>query len=1117
MKKICTLMLAIFAIVCANAQVYVYMEDFENGIPATWQNIDNDGDSFSWITVDTANDKMAPHSGLYSVSSASFDNPSTTVLHPDNWLITDTIAVPEIIINGITAPVYLSWWDAAQDPNYPSDHYEVYISTTGNTIADFTDPAVFTKTLTTSTWTNRTVDITAYAGQKIYVAFVHNNCSDQFMMKLDDIAVYYMNESSIAVTPSSIGFGTNFVNTHSNIYTVTLTTALIGTDIDVTTNAPFEISTDSVNWATTLSISPATTTIAARYSPLVTGSDIDTILFTYDTLSAFVALTGTAIDSCSLDPTGLSVLWADESAAELTWNALTTAGYTLEMIELNDTAWTTVFTDQTFSNPVLYTVPVQKGSIYEFRLKQHCIGDTIYSGYIYTICMTPPFTGAYAHSCYPDYNLYKMDVNDPANATPIWKSPINRRAYAGCYYNEKYYYVSNNKEFMVVDLTTLQETVLDTLPNAVRDMAYDYAKNIMYGIEGDTLCTFDPNTGARMNPIAITGLDSGSSAHVMAVDLKSNIYTIDFSKGNLYTLDAATGAATLVGSTGLSMSYIQAMTYDPNTGVMYWANYDSKGQLYTVDPVTAQTNLRGALCTADGNEVGALFFPYTFNPEAPGAPSITVVPDPNFGTSGDITVVNLTDNVLGDPFSGTVDSIIVTRNGEVIYVETVNTALGSTFTFTDNDPDLVNCVTYTYEAYAMTSEGKSFVAMATAQYGDCCNIIFEMEDAYGDGWDDHAINVIVNGEPFASVTCEGSYVTEYLAIENGSSVTLQWEETSSDGWPEEISFSVSDAFGQQTYAHCDEGDAENYTDGLVLATFTHDCTEPTCFKPINLSVDHVDNTTASISWSDTVGNTLWIVEYGTAGFTLGTGTTATATTTSYTITGLTPNASYDIYVYADCGAEDGVSANITTSILTKVCADENRCPLRIEMHDGYGDGWVESSWFSTYYGYLWVTEDGQNAGYALLEDGYDETVTIDICEGANVIITWYTYGSLSYADEISFEIYLGDNMIASVADGSTLETGQVIKGFTNTCGVGIEENTTTEKAVTVYPNPTKDVLNVRAEGYNKVEVVNFLGQVVYSAQVDGSDFQISTSKLTSGVYFLRLSGDNVVTKKFVKE
>jgi len=79
----------------------------------------------------------------------------------------------------------------------------------------------------------------------------------------------------------------------------------------------------------------------------------------------------------------------------------------------------------------------------------------------------------------------------------------------------------------------------------------------------------------------------------------------------------------------------------------------------------------------------------------------------------------------------------------------------------------------------------------------------------------------------------------------------------------------------------------------------------------------------------------------------------------------------------------------------------------------------------------------------------------------------------------------------------------------------IEE--TNAQKVSIYPNPVNDVLNVNAAGFDKVEIVNFLGQVVYSNQVTATDFQINTADLTAGVYFIRLSGDNTVTKKFVKE
>ena len=49
MKKIFTLMLALFAMVAVQAQSLL-SEDFENGIPSTWLNVDADNDGNSWLS-----------------------------------------------------------------------------------------------------------------------------------------------------------------------------------------------------------------------------------------------------------------------------------------------------------------------------------------------------------------------------------------------------------------------------------------------------------------------------------------------------------------------------------------------------------------------------------------------------------------------------------------------------------------------------------------------------------------------------------------------------------------------------------------------------------------------------------------------------------------------------------------------------------------------------------------------------------------------------------------------------------------------------------------------------------------------------------------------------------
>ncbi len=80
---------------------------------------------------------------------------------------------------------------------------------------------------------------------------------------------------------------------------------------------------------------------------------------------------------------------------------------------------------------------------------------------------------------------------------------------------------------------------------------------------------------------------------------------------------------------------------------------------------------------------------------------------------------------------------------------------------------------------------------------------------------------------------------------------------------------------------------------------------PSCQKPDLLSVSTVGITTADITWVEQATAALWNVQYGPAGFTLGSGTTVTGIDVeSYTISGLNGSTDYDIYVQADCGGGD---------------------------------------------------------------------------------------------------------------------------------------------------------------------------------------------------------------------
>ena len=74
-----------------------------------------------------------------------------------------------------------------------------------------------------------------------------------------------------------------------------------------------------------------------------------------------------------------------------------------------------------------------------------------------------------------------------------------------------------------------------------------------------------------------------------------------------------------------------------------------------------------------------------------------------------------------------------------------------------------------------------------------------------------------------------------------------------------------------------------------------------CPNVENLTVTTYDYDQVGLSWNAGLASeTDWIIEYGPAGFTQGTGTTVNVTNTYDTITGMTQLTDYDFYVYANC-------------------------------------------------------------------------------------------------------------------------------------------------------------------------------------------------------------------------
>lgn len=167
-----------------------WSESFEQGIPSTWQNIDNDGDGYKWWKVKEEsgfeNDDKSTHHGEQSIHSNSFIKQSRKILTPDNWLILPEQNLSKKKIYSLTFDI------VAFDGLYLKDKIGIYISTDGgNSYTQLGDDFDFTQSElgdsynVRDVWQEVEVDLSAYSGKKVNIAIVHHNSRDEYMVVMD--------------------------------------------------------------------------------------------------------------------------------------------------------------------------------------------------------------------------------------------------------------------------------------------------------------------------------------------------------------------------------------------------------------------------------------------------------------------------------------------------------------------------------------------------------------------------------------------------------------------------------------------------------------------------------------------------------------------------------------------------------------------------------------------------------------------------------------------------------------------------------------------------------------------------------------------------------------------
>ncbi len=160
----------------------LFEEDFESNISA-WTLIDADGDGNEWMLhINEGESNMKTHSGNGLLISESYIN-NVGPLTPDNWAFTPAIK--------LSTKNRVSFWITGQDPSYYQEHYGVYIMTEAPTATNIASATkLFEETNSSADFKEHVVEIPAeFDGKTVYIGFRHFNCTDFYVLNLDDVSV----------------------------------------------------------------------------------------------------------------------------------------------------------------------------------------------------------------------------------------------------------------------------------------------------------------------------------------------------------------------------------------------------------------------------------------------------------------------------------------------------------------------------------------------------------------------------------------------------------------------------------------------------------------------------------------------------------------------------------------------------------------------------------------------------------------------------------------------------------------------------------------------------------------------------------------------------------------
>ncbi len=636
--------------------------------------------------------------------------------------------------------------------------------------------------------------------------------------------------------------------------------------------------------------------------------------------------------------------------------------------------------------------------------------------------------------------------------------------------------------------------------------------NVEYGPAG-----FTPGAGTvtstATTSIDLTGLTSGTAYTIYiqsdcGAEGTSSALTCNFSTAvcdvadqcsYTFTLldswgDGWNGGQLLVQQSGITVATLSLSSGNSSTETVLLCDNDSTSLVWNAGYYEYECSF--TVASVDGTVI------YT-SPTMDNYTTYSFIPDctlPTCPAPTDLIVSNVgnTSAMVSWTPVGTETSWIVEYKATTASNWTTTTATSQSITITG----LSELTTYQVRVKADCGDEtsqyitSSFMTPACAA-SDACPYTFVLVDGYGDGWNGGQMNVVQGGVTIITLEAVNhglysttTYDTVVVSLCDNQSITLNWVSGSFD---DEVSVYL---YGPDGSLEMSQVNFENYTP----YTFTGNCggsSPATCDAPTGLAVNNPGQTSATATWSAGGTETSWNVQYKTT--TASNWQSATSSTTSYTMTGLTAGTQYEIRVQAVC---DASTTSDWTGIVSFTTANEDTptCPAPTNLHAELGES-------HTTVILTWQQEANTANEWQV---NYRQT-TEDTWSAATANATSYTLTDL--VPNVTYEF----NVVAHCTNGLTSDPSNSVTIQTDNVGI----QSWLENSVKLYPNPATQVVNVACEMGNEataIEVYNVYGQLLTALTADGSTtFAINVADLANGMYYVRVTTNKgVVTKNFVK-